>query len=86
MIKTCTYLYSSNFTSQVEQARNQSQILIGNRFHLTLHIVSPHICKQWLLTYNFIQIEPVVYTFSNQLAMLIQTESVGFTFKTDNIF
>jgi len=27
----------------VKQARNQSQILIGNRFHVTLRIISPYI-------------------------------------------
>jgi len=32
---------SSNFTQQVKQARNLSQILIGNQFHVTLRIVSP---------------------------------------------
>jgi len=30
----------------LKEARNQSQILIGNRFHITLRIVSPIICKQ----------------------------------------
>jgi len=38
--------YSSNFTQQVKQAGNQSQFLIGNRFHITLCIISPYICKQ----------------------------------------
>jgi len=38
--------YSGNFTPQVEQARNQRQIIIGTRFHVTLRIVSPYICKQ----------------------------------------
>jgi len=33
-------MYSSNFNPQVKEARNQSQILIGNRFHVTLRIVS----------------------------------------------
>ena len=34
---------SSNFTPQVKQAMNLGQILIGNRFHVTLRIVSPYI-------------------------------------------
>jgi len=32
---------SSNFTPQLKEARNQSQIVIGYRFHVTLRIVSP---------------------------------------------
>jgi len=34
---------SSNFTPQVKQARNLSQFLIGNRLHITPHIVSRYI-------------------------------------------
>jgi len=50
MIQTCRYLYSSNFIPQVKQARNQSQILIGNRFHVKLLIISYSnriTCKDW---------------------------------------
>jgi len=32
-------LHSSNFTQQVKYARNQSKILIGNRFHVKLRII-----------------------------------------------
>jgi len=34
-------MVSSNFIPQVKEARNQSQNLNGNRFHVTLRIVSP---------------------------------------------
>jgi len=40
---TTTHLHSSNFTSQVKQAKNQSQILTGNLFHVTLCIVCLYI-------------------------------------------
>jgi len=33
-------IHVSNFTPQVKEIRNQSQIL-GNRFHVTLRIVTP---------------------------------------------
>jgi len=46
MIQTCAYLYSSKFTPQVKEARNQSQLLIENRFHVTLRIVSPIILSK----------------------------------------
>jgi len=43
MIQTCTYLYSSNFTPQVNKQGINRKFLIGNRFHVTLSIVSPYI-------------------------------------------
>jgi len=36
MIQTCAYLYSSNFTPQVKEARNQSQIF--NRKSISCNI------------------------------------------------
>jgi len=54
MVQTCAYLYSSNFTPQVKEARINHKFLIGNRFHVTLRIVSPIILFK--KNYHLIQI------------------------------
>jgi len=43
---------ASNFTPLVKGARNQSQYLIRNGFHVTLRIVLPIICKQCYQVWN----------------------------------
>jgi len=50
MIETCAYLYSSNFTPQVKEARNQSQIF--NRKSISCDTTQRQ-------SYHLIQIESV---------------------------